>query len=137
MQRFLRAALVTAIVVTAALPALAQQQADPNSPRYKGVVALQGLIESEGDQAILDFIETRIAASVRESMSDEQLVETLTAMRAEAAGAEMQGASPIGELAAELNLDPGDGTQLSIAFELDPGDNDRFKEIRTPAYSIG
>ena len=55
----------------------------------------------------------------------------------EAAGAEVQGGRPIGPLAAAVVLDPGDGTQMSIEFELDPADNDRFLMIRSAGHSIG
>ena len=137
MHRTSRATLMVAIAVALASPVLAQQRPDPNSPRYKGVVALDEFIQSEGDEAIQAFIENRIAASVRASMDDEQLAETLAAIRAEVHGAQMQGGRPVSELAAELILDPGDGTQMSVSFELDPSDTDRFTAIRSPGHSIG
>lgn len=137
MHRLWRTALILSLAVAFTMPTLAQQQADPDSPRYKGVVALNEFMQSDGDEAIAVFIETRIAGSVRESMDDEMLAETLAAMRAEATGATMQGARPVGELSAEIILDPGDGTEISISFELDPQDNDRFTSIRTPEHSIG
>ena len=46
------------ICVTAVRPALAQP--DPNSPRYKGVVALEALLESSGDTALNAFIKKTI-----------------------------------------------------------------------------
>lgn len=137
MHRFCRATLVVALILAFTTPALAQQRPDPNSPRYKGVVAIEEFINTEGDEAIAEFIETRIAASVREATGDEKLAETLAAIRAEAAGAEVQGGRPIGPLAAEVILDPGDGTQMSIEFELDEADNDRFIMIRSAGHSIG
>ena len=73
MKHLPRALLAVAVTVALTLPAIAQQRPDPDSPRYKGVVALGELIESEGDEAIAEFIEERIAASVRESMDDEEL----------------------------------------------------------------
>ncbi len=137
MRRYYRAVPTVALILAFALPALAQQQADPDSPRYKGVVAIEEFINTEGDEAIAEFIETRIAASVREATSDEELAETLAAIRAEAAGAEVRGGRPIGPLAAEVILDPGDGTQMSIEFELDQADNDRFIMIRSAGHAIG
>ncbi len=137
MHRLSRTVPAVALILAFALPALAQQRPDPDSPRYKGVVAIEEFINTEGDEAIASFIEARIAASVREATGDEKLAETLAAIRAEAAGAEVQGGRPIGPLAAEVILDPGDGTQMSIEFELDPADNDRFLMIRSAGHSIG
>ena len=137
MHRVIRYALAAVLTVVFTAPGQAQQQPDPDSPRYKGVVALQEFIQSEGDEAIAEFSETRIAASVRESMDDETLTETLAAIRAEAAGAEMRGGRPIGPLAAEVVFDHGDGTEMGIEFELDGQDNDRFVVIRSPGHSIG
>jgi len=137
MKHLPRALLAVAVTVALTLPAIAQQRPDPDSPRYKGVVALGELIESEGDEAIAEFIEERIAASVRESMDDEELAETLAAIRAEAAGAEIRGGQPLGPLAAALMLEFSDGTEMSLEFELDEQDNDRFLTIRSPGHSIG
>lgn len=137
MQRFSRAVFVTLLTILFALPAAAaQQQPDPDSPRYKGVVALDELISSEGDEAIAEFIENRIAASVRESMGDAKLAETLTAIRAEFAGAQVRGGRPISPLSAEVVLDGPGGAEMSIEFELDGEDNDRFILIRSPQHTV-
>ena len=74
---------------------------------------------------------------MREATGDEKLAATLAAIRAEAAGAEVMGGQPIGPLAAEVILDPGDGTEMAIEFELDPADSDRFLMIRSAGHSIG
>jgi len=57
--------------------------------------------------------------------------------RSAVAGAEVRGGRPIGPLAAEVILDPGDETQMSIEFELDQADNDRFIMIRSAGHAIG
>jgi hypothetical protein len=132
-----RALLAFVLTVLVTLPAVAQQRPDPDSPRYKGVVALGEFIDTEGDEAIAEFIENRIAVSVRESMDEAELAEVLAAIRAEAAGGEIRGGQPLGPLAAELVLDFSDGTQMNISFELDSEDNDRFTVIRSPGHSIG
>ena len=137
MHRLSRAVLAAVLTALVTLPALAQQRPDPESPRYKGMVALGELIGSEGDDAIAEFIEARIAASVRESVGDEELADTLAAIRAEAAGGESRGGRPLGPLSAELVLDFSDGTEMSISFELDAQDNDRFIVIRSAGHRIG
>lgn len=136
MHRFNRALIAAVLTILFALPAAAQQQPDPDSPRYKGVVALDEFIGSDGDEAIEEFIENRIAASVRESMGDAKLAETLTAIRTEFAGAQMRGGRPIGPLSAELVLDGPGGAEMSIAFELDDQDSDRFILIRSPEHTV-
>ena len=129
--------LLFLVVLAAAAPAIAQQQPDPDSPRYLGVVALDEFLSSDDTTSIDAFVESRIAASVRESMGDEALVETLAALRAAAAGAQFRGARPVGPLAAELVFDLADGNEMVIDFELDEQDTDRFAVIRAPEHRIG
>ena len=69
-------------------------------------------------------------------MGKDKLAEALAGLRAECAGGELQGGRPISELAAELMLNTSGG-QLSISFELDDDDNDRFVMITSPGHSIG
>ncbi len=136
MHRCIRAFFLTTAVIAVAAPAFAQQQPDPDSPRYKGVVALEEFIRTEGDGAVESFIENRIAASVRQAMGDEKLAEALAAIRAEVAGAQFRGGRPIGPLSAELVLDGPDGSETSLEFALDEQDNDRFVLIRSPGNVV-
>jgi hypothetical protein len=139
MRSLCRALLAVVLVAVAVQPALAQQQRqpDPSSPRYKGVVALEAFIESTGDEAVAEFVETNIAAVVRESMTDDALSDALVALRAAAHGAGSFGAAPIGPLSAALLVDNADGSQMRIEFELDEDDTDRFTAIRAPGHAIG
>ena len=138
MSRIAKLAATCCIMSLVAVAAFAQgQRPDPNSPRYKGLVALSEFLGSDDDQAVHEFIVARIAPSVHESMDAEELFATLKALRAEAAGAEMRGGRPISELAAEVLFDTSDGTELAIEFELDESDNDRFVYIRSPGNTIG
>lgn len=129
--------LVILAILAAALPLAAQQQPDPDSPRYKGVVALDGFLTADDAPSIDEFAAARIATSVRESMGDEPLAAALEGLRAATAGAELRGARPIAELAAELVFVLADGSEMVVDFELDPDDTDRFTAIRSPQHEIG
>ena len=50
---------------------------------------------------------------------------------------ELLGGRPIGPLAAEAVFSAAGGTEISIEFELDENDTDRFILIRSPQNSIG
>lgn len=136
MSRMSRALIAIALIGLFALPVLAQQQPDPNSPRYKGVMALVEFLGSDGQDAVTVFIETRVATSVRLAMGDTALAAALTAMRAEAGGAQMRGARPLGPLAAEVLFDTDDGMELAYSFELSSDDTDRFLTIESPGQAI-
>jgi len=137
MNRVLRAAVAAFVVAVIVTPAVAQQQPDPDSPRYQGVVALDEFLGSEGDESIEEFIETRIAASLRDSAGDEALAQALTALRAQFAYADMRGARPVGSLSAELIFNLEDNSEASVEFELDPNHTDRFLLIRSGEHTIG
>ena len=128
-----------AIVLTLAFAgaADAQQQPDPNSPRYKGVVALQEFLDSVGDEAVGVFMSEKLAGSVHESMEHEALFNALKGLREEAAEGQMRGAMPSGPLGAEIVFDMDDGASFSIEFEMSEADNSRFALIRSPMVTIG
>ncbi len=105
------------IGVTAIEPAGAQQP-DPDSPRYKGVVGLRGLLESSGDAALAAFINDKIAPSLRKQYDDKQLKQMLAQLRQDLGGAGLQGAMPVGPMSAELQF--GGGKSLIFEVERDP-----------------
>ena len=105
-------------------PALAQQP-DPQSPRFKGMVALRDLLESNGDAALEAFITDRVAPSLRERYGDEHLHELLGDLRADFDKARFGGARPVGPFSARLEFSGG----KSIVFELEPDAPQRYLRI--------
>lgn len=136
--RVLLVACALGITLARAAPSEAlQQRPDPNSPRYKGLVALGEFFNSEGDASLQAFLDERVAASVRESAGDEALLETLAAMRAEMAGANQRGARPVSRLEVSMMFETADGGEATVSFELDSDDTDRFLRISTPGNRLG
>lgn len=137
MHRIFYRLLVTLAILAAALPLAAQQQPDPDSPRYKGVVALDEFLTAADAPSIDEFVAARISASVRESMGAEALAAALEGLRDASADAELRGARPLAALSAELIFTLADGSEMVVDFELDPDDTDRFVAIHSPRHDIG
>ena len=117
MTLFRRIALVVSVLVClAAIEPAGAQQPDPDSPRYKGVVGLRGLLESSGDAALGAFINDKIAPSLRKQYDDKQLKQMLAELRQDLAKAGLQGAMPVGPLSAQLKFGGG----KSLIFEVEP-----------------
>lgn len=127
MREFLRYSHMVLIVLAMALAAefAVAQQPDPDSPRWKGVVALRDFLSSSGDEALPHFVHTKVSAVLRDRHGVESLSDSLERLRTEYAGSEMAGARPEGELAAALQFSGG----RSISFELEPASPDRFVRI--------
>lgn len=125
------AATVAAVVCCLlAFDATAQQRPDPESPRYKGVLALEAFVASEGDEALAAFADDHIAVAWREELGDEHLFMMLTGLRDEFAGLTARGAQPAGALGATMMFAGDDGPKR-ISFTLDPDDTARFASIDT------
>jgi len=113
------------LLIVAVVPATAQQQPDPDSPRYQGVVALQGFLASDGDEALDQFIADRIAIDYVESLEADDLRSMLAELREQFSGLEMRGARPVGPLSATM-MYPED---RQVTFELSPHDPTRIVSI--------
>ena len=125
----LASTLLLALLLAPAV-AEAQQQPDPESPRYKGLVLLTEFLASTGDEALTAFLQNHIAPAVQEEMTAKELLAKLDDLRKAVAGLSSRGARPVGPFAAEVIYSLPDGGQLSAAFELDPEDPERFTNIR-------
>ncbi|NKB87001.1 MAG: hypothetical protein GKS06_02100 [Acidobacteria bacterium] len=104
----------------------AQQRPDPESPRFKGVVALQTFFGSEGDEALQTFVDDHVATTMRDELGDE-LLNHLATLRETFAGQESRGARPTGPLGATMMYPDN----KSVSFALDPEDPARFMSIAT------
>ena len=109
------------------------QQPDPDSPRYKGVVGLRGLLESSGDAALQAFLKDRIAPSLRDKYGNKQLKQMLADLRADLGKAGLQGAMPVGPLSAQLEFGGG----KSLIFEIEPNPPHRYTKIGPISGSAG
>ncbi len=119
------ALVVSVLVCLAAIEPAGAQQPDPDSPRYKGVVGLRGLLESSGDAALGAFINDKIAPSLRKQYDDKQLKQMLAELRQDLGKAGLQGAMPVGPLSAQLKFGGG----KSLIFEVEPDPPHRYTKI--------
>ncbi len=135
MHRFNRSiiALVALVGTTAALSASAQQP-DPDSPRYKGVLALQEFFADKSEDAVQTFFDEKIAASYGEEAGAEAVLEILRGLHDEFAGLEPRGARPVGALSATITFDTDMGSR-AITFEMSGDDTSRFASITTSGGS--
>lgn len=131
-RRVAAAAAMLLLCTFVAFNAEAQQrregQPDPDSPRYKGVLALQEFFADESDAAVQTFFDEKIAASYREEAGDEALLEMLGKLHNEFAGLEYRGARPVGALSATIMFDTDMGSR-EISFAMSEDDTSRFASI--------
>jgi CubicO group peptidase (beta-lactamase class C family) len=85
----------------------------PDSPTGRMADALAELANSEGDAALADFLDTRVAATARPKLEPR-----LAALRRECAGTEIRGARKTGNSAAVITLALTDG-RCEVAFEIE------------------
>ena len=109
------------------------QQPDPNSPRYKGVMAIEAFLKTTTDDALRSFAQEKSAPEFRGKMSEQQVLASLRTLREAFRGATLQGASPIGPFEAEIRFDTH-GTPASdeITFQLEGKPPHRFTKIDYP-----
>lgn len=81
-------AILIGIAGLATLPLAEAQQPDPDSPRYKAVVALSDFLTSEGDEPLKQFIDDRVSPSLVDSMGRDRLTSDLAKLRADFTGAQ-------------------------------------------------
>ena len=107
---------------------LAAQSPDPNSPRWKGVVALQELFESSGAAALQTFLEEKVSPALREKLGDEALIRELRRLRQDLAGMELKGARPEGTYSVHAEFG-SPGNEAIVPFELEATPPHRFLQI--------
>ena len=124
-QRFRIAVAFVGTAIAALLPAADAQQPDPNSPRYKGVVALSDFLTSEGEGALKVFVDEKVSKKLLSSEGRERVSTELDQLRSTFAGARRSGASPVGPYSASVSFSNGN----SISFEMEPNLPYRFVRI--------
>jgi len=136
MHRFNRSALALVAVASCivALSATAQQSPNPDSPRYKGVVAIQEFLADESADAAQTFLDEKIAVSYREEAGDEAVLEMLRRLHEEFASLSSRGPRPVGPLSASIMFDSDMGSR-TISFTMSEGDTSRFASITTSGDS--
>jgi CubicO group peptidase (beta-lactamase class C family) len=117
--------LVVGIVASVILPNADAQRPDPNSPRYKGVIALSDFLASNGEEALRQFVNEKVSKELLSSMGQERLSSELTRLRSKFAGARRSGASREGPLSARIEFSNGN----SISFEMEADPPHRFVRI--------
>ena len=116
---------IAGMVGSSNLPIADAQQPDPNSPRYKGVVALSDFLIGKGDEALKQFVNNRISPALSDSIGQERLASVLSQLRSDFTGSELSGARPEGPFAAHVEFSNG----KSISFEMEADPPHRFVRI--------
>ena len=124
--------LYAVVAVTCTATAFAQHP-DPNSPRYKGVIAIEAFLQTTTDEALRSFAEKKLSPEFRGQMSEQEVIDTLRTLREAFRGATVQGAMPIGPFAAEISFDThGKSASDELTFELQGKPPHRFTKIDYP-----
>jgi CubicO group peptidase (beta-lactamase class C family) len=112
-----------------ALASLAVAQSpDPDSPRWKGVMALQAFFETSSDKELDRFLKKRIAPALHKKYKGDALREELRRIRADLSGMELQGARPQGPFSAQATFRSA-GNEAIIPFTLESAPPHRFLQI--------
>lgn len=120
------AALATVLVALATLTVA--QSPDPDSPRWKGVMALQAFFETSSDKELGRFLKKKIAPALHKKYKGDALREELRRLRADLSGMEFQGARPQGPFSAEATF-RSHGNELIIPFTVESDPPHRFLQI--------
>ncbi len=99
------------------------QRPDPNSPRFKGLMALERLIGSSGDAPLRKFLDDRVAAELKSKHSDDELLRMIRQVRSDFGNASMAGARPAGPMSVVMmfgSQGPGSRTSLTLKLESKP-----------------
>ena len=120
-------AILAAMLVALANLTVAQSP-DPDSPRWKGVMALQAFFETSSDKELDRFLKKKIAPALHKKYKGDALREELRRMRADLSGMEFQGARPQGPFSAQATFGSG-GAVAIIPFTLESDPPHRFLQI--------
>ena len=120
--------LLLLALLGSSLAGLAHRQSpDPDSPRYKAVVALSDFLTNEGDQALKEFLDDRVSPTLLGSIGRESLASALDELRSDFSGAQLSGARPDGPSGASIRF----SNNKSISFEMEANPPHRFVRIGT------
>ncbi len=120
MRVTLRAALFVLVTASMVPLAVAQREADPNSPRFKAVMALQEMIESEGDEPLRLFIKEKMAPVITDAYPEEDLMEMLRTIRKDFSVSPFEGALPKGPYTVIMTFGAADaGHPSRLTFEIE------------------
>ena len=130
-QQFVAARGVTAVAVVIGLTNLASaQRPDPDSPRYKGAMAIGQLIHSTGDEPLQTFMDDWVASELRSQHTDESILSMIRQIRADFGKAPMRGVAPMGSYSAQLMFgSQGPGSRTSLDFKLESKPPHRFIDL--------
>ncbi len=120
------AVLATVLVALATLTVA--QSPDPDSPRWKGVMALQAFFETSSDKELDRFLKKKIAPALRKKYKGDALREELRRLRADLSEMEFQGARPQGPFSAQATF-RSPGSELIIPFTVESDPPHRFLQI--------
>ncbi len=110
--------------------ALAQGTPDPESPRYKGLVALSQFMRTTGEEDIESFISELVSRDLRSQHDAADLRRLLAGLREEFSGIEVRGGQPRGPYSAAISFAaPGKQGGSSVPFEVEPDPPHRFVSI--------
>ena len=101
------------------------QSPDPNSRRWKGVVALSEFLASKGSESLQEFVQEKVSPALRKDLGRKQLTESLEELRSGFQGAKLEGAQPQGEFAAQISF----SNDQTISFQIEPKPPHRFVRI--------
>lgn len=118
-------AVLVGMALLSHLPIAGAQQPDPDSPRYKAVVALSDFLIGSGDDALKDFLDHRVSPTLLASIGRESLASALDELRADFSGARLAGARPEGPSGAYIMF----SNNKSISFEMEASPPHRFVRI--------
>ncbi|MEE8458482.1 MAG: PDZ domain-containing protein [Phycisphaerales bacterium] len=103
----------------------------PDSPTGRAAQALVEFTWTSGDDALREFVETRLTPASRERNSDATLMESFTQIRKYLPDASLQSAKKTGPLSAELTLvSDQTGTAMTMSIELEALPPHRIDRVR-------
>ncbi|MCZ6766063.1 MAG: hypothetical protein O7D32_03940, partial [bacterium] len=117
--------VVSGMIASLNLSTVQAQRPDPNSPRYKGVVALSDFLGSDGQEALKQFVNEKVSKELLGSLGQDRVSSELNELRSKFAGVRRSGARPEGPFAAQIVFSNGE----SISFDLEANPPHRFVRI--------
>ena len=130
MKIVMRAALIFLIAGSLVSLALAQLEGDPDSSRFKAVMAMQEMIESEGDEPLRFFRDEMIAPVIIDTYLEGDLIKMLRVVRENFRVSTFEGALPKGPYTVIMTFTPADpGDPSRLTFEIEAESPHRFVYI--------
>jgi len=110
----------------------------PDSPTGRAAQALVELTWTTGQDALREFVQTKLTPDSRDRNSDATLLSAFGQIRDHVAEAELQSARRTGPLSAELVLtSERNGTAITLTIELEPDPPHRIDHLRGEVGAAG